>query len=316
MATTPARATADRHRRTDVHRPDGRAGARRLPSWVPPALLFAALLGVWQVWVSVRHIEDFVLPTPVRIARSAVDAWPLLPDQIWATVVAAVLGMAIGAVTGVVLAALVVRYRLARRVLYPLLVVSQTIPMIVMAPLLILWFGFGLTPRVVVVVLIVFFPVLVSTVTAIDDVDRDLVDLVRSMGAGPRQVMRTVLLPAAIPGFFAGLRIAAAYAVGGAVVGELVGGDSGLGVFIQASKKSYQVDRIFVAVAIIAILTAALFLLVDAAGRWAAPWLTPDRRSRWRRRRHAAADLAGPPVAVPAAHPALADPHDPIPEDR
>ena len=103
-----------------------------------------------------------------------------------------------------------------------------------------------------VVVLIVFFPVLVSTVTAIDGVDRDLVDLVRAMGAGPRQVMRTVLLPAAIPGFFAGLRIASAYAVGGAVVGELVGGDSGLGVFIQASKKSYRVDRIFVAVAIIA----------------------------------------------------------------
>ncbi|MCU1454424.1 MAG: binding-protein-dependent transport system inner rane component [Acidimicrobiales bacterium] len=254
-----------------------RAGRAILRTWLPPVLCFAALIAVWQLWVGVRHIEHYVLPTPGRIVRAAVDAWPLLPTHIGTTVTEAVAGLGIGAVAGVLLAALVVRVGLARRTLYPLLVISQTIPMIVLAPLLVIWFGFGLTPRIVVVTLIVFFPVVVSTVNAIDDVDVDLIDLVRSMGGSRRQVLRAVLAPAAVPGFFSGLRIAAAYAFGGAVIAEYMGGSSGLGVFIEASHKSYELDRIFVAVAVVALLTAALFGLVELAARLATPW-KPTRR--------------------------------------
>ena len=180
--------------------------------------------------------------------------------------------------TGVVLAALVVRYRLARRVLYPLLVVSQTIPMIVLAPLLILWFGFGLTPRVVVVVLIVFFPVLVSTVDRASTTSTATSSTwCAAMGAGPRQVCAPCCCrppsPRSSPACASPppTRWAARWSASTSAATR------GLGVFIQASKKSYRVDRIFVAVVIIAVLTAVLFLLVDAAGRWAAPWLTPDR---------------------------------------
>ncbi|MCU1351607.1 MAG: transporter permease protein [Acidimicrobiales bacterium] len=271
--------------------PSERAGTRPRPTvsrarrWLPPMLCFAALLAAWQVWVGVRHIESYVLPTPGRIARAAREAWPLLPGHISTTVTEALVGLALGAVAGVLLAALVVRVRLARRTLYPLLVISQTIPMVVLAPLLVIWFGLGLTPRIVVVTLIVFFPVLVSTVNAVDDVDPDLVDLVRSMGGTRRQVLRVVLAPASVPGFFSGLRIAAAYAVGGAVIAEYVGGSSGLGVFIQRSQKSFAVDRIFVAVVIVAVLTALLFAVVDGAARAATPWKAPDRRRAgpWRR---------------------------------
>ena len=244
---------------------------------MPPALLVAAALGVWEVWVAVRHVEPYVLPTPARVARAGWDSAYLLPGHLITTITESLVGLVIGAVVGVALAVVIVRLPLARRVLYPVLVISQTVPMVVLAPLLLIWFGFGLTPKVVVVALIVFFPVLVSTVSGIDGADRDLVDLVRSMGAGPRQVLLLVLVPSAVPAFFAGLRIAAAYTVGGAVIAEYMGGSSGLGVFINRSHSSYNVDRIFVAVVIIGVLTAALFAAVDVAARWAAPWQEPDR---------------------------------------
>jgi putative hydroxymethylpyrimidine transport system permease protein len=144
--------------------------------------------------------------------------------------------------------------------------------MLVLAPLLVLWFGFGLTPKVVVVALIAFFPVAVSTSQGLRGADRDLVELVRGMGASPRQTLRMVQLPAAVPAFFSGLRIAAAYSVAGAVVGEWVGAERGLGIFITRSQASYRVDRIFVAVVLIAALSMALFALVTQLGRLAAPW--------------------------------------------
>ncbi|HEY4378677.1 MAG TPA: ABC transporter permease subunit, partial [Acidimicrobiales bacterium] len=136
--------------------------------------------------------------------------------------------------------------------------------------------GFTLTPRILVVVLIVFFPVLVSTVSAVDAVDGELVDLVASMGASRRQVLRTVLAPAAVPGFFAGFRIAATYAIGGAVVAELVGGNGGLGFLLLDARKNYLVDRMIAIVAVVALLTAVLFVLVGVAERFAAPWQAVD----------------------------------------
>jgi len=254
---------------------------RWLSRWVPPVLLVLALLAFWQVWVSVRHVDAFVLPTPGRIVSAAWQSASLLPHHVWATVVASLAGLVAGALAGIVLSVLIVQLRVVRQVLYPLLVVSQTIPMVVLAPLLIIWFGFGLTPRIVVVALIVFFPVLVSIVTAVDQADPDLLDLVRSMGAARRQVMRVVLLPSAVPAFFAGLRIAAAYTVGGAVIAEFVNPNGGgLGVFITRSRQAYAVDRIFVAVVIVGVLTAMLFAAVDMAARLASPWQQPDRDIR------------------------------------
>jgi len=266
------------------------AGTAALGRWaslrrrLPATLLVGALIGGWELWVSGRHVDSFVMPTPGRVLRAGWTSAHLLPGHLTTTLTESIAGLGAGAIAGIALAVLIVRAPLARRVLYPLLVISQTIPMVVLAPLLVIWFGFGLTPKIVVVALIVFFPVLVSTVGGIDGADRDLIDLVRSMGAGQRQVLRLVLVPSAIPAFFAGLRIAAAYTVGGAVVAEYIGGSSGLGVFINRSKAAYAVDRIFVAVVVIALLTAVLFALVDVAARWAAPWQEPERGRRFRRR--------------------------------
>ena len=253
------------------------------PRWIAdlvvPAIAFGVLLALWQAWVQIGGVEPYVLPSPGRIARTAVEIAPRLPAHIRTTVGEAALGLLVGAVAGVVLAVAVSRFRIVRQVLYPLVAVSQTIPMIVLAPLLVIWFGFGMTPKVVLVALIVLFPVLVATVGGLDGADPDMVDLVRSMGGSQRQVLTVVRMPSALPAFFSGLRIAGTYAVGGAVIAEYLGGSvgaTGLGRLLQRADASYAVDVIFVAVAVVAVLTAALFALIGIAARLAIPWQTID----------------------------------------
>ncbi|CAN5572168.1 ABC transporter permease [soil metagenome] len=256
-----------------VRRAMPRASAARAGTWLPPLLLLAALLGLWEGWVWWRDVEPFLLPAPSAVWAAFLESRPLLGDHLLTTATEALAGLVLGAAVGAALAVVIAATPLARRVLYPILVVSQTVPMIVLAPLLVLWFGFGMTPKIVVVALIVFFPVAVSTVAGLAGADRDLVELVRSMGADRRQILRMVLFPAAVPAFFAGLRIAAAYAVAGAVIGEWVGASQGLGIFITRSQSSFQVDRVFVAVTIVALLSMTLFGLVHLLARRASPWM-------------------------------------------
>lgn len=246
---------------------------------------FAALIGGWQWWVSARHIEAYLVPTPGRIAGAAFDDAGRWPSATSATLTVAAAGFVIGAAAGVGLALVISRVRFVRQVLYPLLVMLQTVPMIVLAPLLVVWFGFGPTPKVVLVMLIVSFPVLVATVEGLDGADGELIDLVRSMGGGERAVFRTIRLPAARPAAFAGLRIAATYAIGGAVIAEYLGGSDtqeGLGKTIVRAKRNFQIDRIFVAVVLVSLLTALLFVGVDLLARWAVPWHRPSSTRRTR----------------------------------
>lgn len=241
--------------------------------YLPAALLLALMVAGWEAWVRAFDTKPYILPAPSRVWQAFLDVRGTLPGHARTTLTEALLGLGFGAAVGVALAVLVASVPLMRRVLYPVLVVSQTIPMVVLAPLLIAWFGFGMTPKIVVVALIAFFPVAVSTADALTGGDPEMTGLVRSMGANRVQVMRYVLFPSALPGFFAGLKIAAAYAVAGAVIGEWVGASSGLGLFITRSQRSFRVDQIFVAVALVALASIALFAAVHLLARLASPWM-------------------------------------------
>ena len=252
--------------------PGAGSAGRFLANYLPATLLLVALVGFWEAWVQVRNTPSYVLPAPSLVWEAFLRTRATLPGHTLTTLNESLLGLGIGALAGVALASLMTSVAIVRRVLYPLMIVSQTIPMIVLAPLLTIWFGFGIEPKVVVVLLVTFFPVLVSTTEALLGADRNLIALLQSMGATRLQTLRYVLLPSALPGFFAGLRIAAAYAVTGAVIAELMGAQSGLGLYITRSNSAFRTDQVFVGIVLVALLSLALFAAVHIINRLATPW--------------------------------------------
>lgn len=252
----------------------------RLRRWGPPLALLAALLGAWQAYVVVVGVDAWELPAPASVARAGYASRDVLQGHLWTTLQETGWGLLIGTFTGVALAVVIAAVPIVRRTVWPLVVTSQTVPIIVLAPLLVIWFGYGIMPKVVVVALVVFFPITVSTVSGLAGADAEQLDLVRSFGATRRQLLRLVLIPAALPEVLAGLRISASYAVGGAVVGEYVGGQSGLGIFINRSKASYRTDQVFAGVAVIAVISIAAFFAVHLLARWLTPWRFPDTQPR------------------------------------
>ena len=183
------------------------------PTWAPPTLLLGALLAVWETVVRVADVPDYVLPAPSEVASALIDNAGVIAGHTVSTVTTAGVGLLMGAAVGVGLALAMAASPSTRAALYPLVVVSQSIPMVVLAPLFVVWFGFGLLPRVLVVALVAFFPVAVATKTGLTSADRDQVDLVRAMGGSRRDVTRHVLVPGALPSVFTGLKVAASYAM-------------------------------------------------------------------------------------------------------
>lgn len=237
-----------------------------------PAGTVLGLLLVWEVAVRALDVPPFVLPTPSVVARAAARTAGLLPAHVLTTFTESTIGLVVGSTVGTVLALAVVLLPRSGDALEPLVLLTQTVPTVVLAPLLILWAGFGLAPKVVVVALTVFFPVFVAATSAMRAADEDLLDAVAGLGGSRRDQLVAVRLPGAFTGALAGLRIAATYTVGAAVVSEYLAGQSGLGVFIQRSRKAYAVDQILVGVLCVALLTAAIVAAVSLLERIATPW--------------------------------------------
>ena len=244
----------------------------RLLDILPAFAVLAAGVGLWETWVRVRGTPGYVLPPPSQIWEAFTDDRGLVWHHLLMTVGEAALGLVAGTALGVAVAVLLTSSRLARRVLGPIVVASQTVPMIILAPLLVLWFGYGLTPKVVVVGLVTFFPVAISTTGGLTGAPPEQIELIKSMGATSRDVLRRVRVPYALPALFDGLRIAAAYTVAGAVIAEWTGASRGLGIYISRAQASFRVDRVFVAVVVVALLSTALFLLIGGVARLACPW--------------------------------------------
>ncbi len=255
--------------------------ARRfLSQWGPPAALLLLLLLIWQGISWIGGTRLWLLPSPWQVLVDGVQSWRFLglPAHTWQTLKEAAVGFLLAVAGGVFLALVVDTSPLLRRTVYPLLVVSQTIPIIAIAPILVLWFGYGTLPKILVVGLVCFFPIVISTADGLRSTDPDLVALLRSMGATRWQIFSKVRFPSALPSFFSGLKVGVTYSVIGAVIGEWVGGSIGLAFFMRRAHNSFQYGREFAGIAVTSLLSIGLFLIVAALERIALPWYWARRR--------------------------------------
>ncbi len=256
-----------------------RLRSRHAERIVPPLVSVAVLLVLWQVLGN----GSTIFPTPTRIGEAMWRTRRLLPAHILTTLTETLVGTLLGVVAGVSVAVLTVAFPLFGRAVQPLLIASQTVPVQILSPILVLWFGFGLLPKIVVVALVVFFPVAVSTNAGMKTADAETIDLVRSLGATKRQEFRLLLAPAAIPGALSGLRISLTYAVAAAAISESIGATSGLGLYIARSQRSFRYDQVFVGVLIVTALSIALFSIVYLLDRVLCPWRHTSTASRTNR---------------------------------
>jgi ABC-type nitrate/sulfonate/bicarbonate transport system permease component len=244
----------------------------RIRAWAPAVALVAAAVACWEVAAQAGWVEDYLLPAPSEVARALVEDRALLLDDAWVTGQEVVLGFALALAAGVAIAVGLHLSTLARRAVYPLVVASQAVPVVVIAPILVIWFGFGMTPKLIVIALICFFPIAVNTLDGLRAVDPAQIKMLRTLGADRLALLRRLELPAALPYLFSGAKVAVAVAVIGAVFGELVGSDAGLGHVIQVGMAQLLTARVFAAVAILSAMAIALFGLVSLAERRAVPW--------------------------------------------
>lgn len=246
--------------------------------WLYPLLLLAALIGLWQLAAStgflaeVMNLPDFLVPSPAEIASELWTERTLLLEYAWVTLQEIVLGFLLAIVVGVAFAVAMHFSQTIRLAAYPLVVASQTIPIIVISPILVIWFGFGLTPKLLIIALICFFPVTVATVDGLRSVDPAAIKLMRTLYASRLQIFLRVESPAALPAFFSGARIAVAIAPIGAVFAEWAGANEGLGRLIFIGTANYQVDLTFAAVVALSAIAIALYALVALAERRVVTW--------------------------------------------
>lgn len=251
---------------------------RRLRQALPAALLLAALIGIWEIYVDLHDASfSLVLPAPHQVAQSLYTDRALLWSNFLVTAKEVLLGIVVATIVGFVLAVAIHFSPTIRRAVYPLLVASQAVPVVILAPLLILWLGFGLLPKLVVIALVSFFSIVVTTSAGLAAVDPDLLKLMRTFDASRLRTFRHVELPAALPGVFTGVKIAAAVSVIGAVFAEWSGSNSGLGYVILQSLPQLLAARGVAAVVLLSLFAIALFALLTLAERLLLPWAYQPR---------------------------------------
>lgn len=230
------------------------------------------LLAVWQLVSASGLVPGYMLPSPVQVVRAFVGDFALLCENAKITLEEAFFGLVLGIAIGFVFAMLMDTFSWLHRAVYPLLVISQTIPTVAIAPLLVLWFGYEMTPKIILIVIATFFPITVGLLDGFRAADPDAINLLRSMGAGKWQIFRYIKYPSALPQFFSGLRIASAYAVVGAVISEWLGGFGGLGVYMTRVKKAFAFDKMFAVIFLISAISLVLMALVDLLQKKCMPY--------------------------------------------
>lgn len=220
-----------------------------------------------------------MLPSPIEVGRAFLSDFRLLLFHAKITLIEAALGLFFGVLSGVSVAILMDYFPRVREAFYPLLVLTQTVPTVALAPLLTIWFGFGILPKVVLIVITIFFPVSVAMLNGFSSVDPDELRLMHSMGASRRQILWHMKLPASLGDFFSALKIGVTYAVIGAVISEWLGGFEGLGVYMTRVRKSYDFDKMFAVIFLISLLSLILMALVNGLEKWAMPWKEEEEKN-------------------------------------
>jgi putative hydroxymethylpyrimidine transport system permease protein len=240
---------------------------------VRPVLVAAGLLLLWEAVVWLHSIPHYILPPPSLVALEFIDRGDLLAEHALWTAIEIVLGLVAGVSLGSAVALLMARFAALRAWGLPLVVVSQAVPVFAIAPLLVLWLGYGIASKIAMAVLVIFFPVASAFLDGLRRVDPGWLDLARLMGASPAAVLLQIRLPAALPAFASGVRVAAAVAPIGAIIGEWVGASAGLGYLMMQQLARGQTALAFAALAVLAAIGVALYFLVDALLRRAMPWI-------------------------------------------
>lgn len=258
-------------------------GLRTVQRALPALSLALALLVAWQLYATLGPLDADVLPSPQRVIAQGFDHRGDLWANTLPTLRATLIGFTVSVTVGFILSVVIDFSPRLRRAVMPLLIVSQTLPIIAIAPLVVIWFGFGLTPKIMLVALVTFFPITVSLLEGYRATEGDAERLLRSMGAGRLRIFRSLRLPTALPYFFAGVRIAITYAVVGAIFAEYAGAVDGLGIYMQTAKNSFRTDLVLAAVGVAAALTLTLFALTYLVERLVAPWIAVSRGQGARR---------------------------------
>jgi NitT/TauT family transport system permease protein len=253
--------------------PEPAAGrASRLAGLLPPLALSAAVLLLWEAAIRLFHVPTFVLPAPSAIAVALAENRVQLAVAAEATALEVLFGFLLAAVTGIAVSLLIVGFERFGEALYPLIVLFQNVPKVALAPIFILWFGYGLVPKIVLIVVIAFFPVAIDMLAGLQSVEPSFVSLMRSVGAGNARILMRVRIPHSLPHLMAGLKVAITFSVIGAIVGEFAGASEGLGYLIQFASTQLDTPMVFAALIVVSVLGLAFYYMVEFAERLLVPW--------------------------------------------
>jgi NitT/TauT family transport system permease protein len=254
--------------------------SRRLYEALPVLLVFIASLVAWEIAIVAFGIKEFLVPAPSKVVLQLFNRNMSWPYHFWVTAWETVAGFLVAVVFGITVAYLIVHYRRLNQILYPYILLAQIVPKVAIAPLFFIWFGFGEVPKVLVAFLVAFFPIIIDTVVGLHAADPDMLDFMRTLGASPYKTFMKVKLPAALPHIFGGFKVAITLAVIGAVIGEFVGAESGLGYMIIRAQSHFRTDQVFASLFLLSVLGMLLFLVFVLLERLTIPWYAKMKRLR------------------------------------
>lgn len=237
-----------------------------------PVVTLLIAVGLWEAIVRLFHVPGYVLPPPSKIAMAFATDFPLIMEHARVTLIESGAGILLSVALALIVAVAMDNFTLFRKSFYPILIVSQTIPIMAIAPIMLIWFGFGYTPKIIIIVLMCFFPIAISLIEGFSQVDKDYLDMFKVMKASKFRIYRDLKFPNALPYFFSGLKISVTYMLMAAVIAEWLGGNSGIGVYMLRSKQAFALDKVFAAVIFVVILSVSLIAVVNLIFKKTVHW--------------------------------------------